>query len=373
MREVRPRSDVPALSTVRSSLPDDSRERSLAKGLWYFSITAGPYCALFVACALTPSWPLRILFGFVSGIAIAGLFVVGHDACHGSLTPSQSLNRLLGRLCLLPSLHPYSAWVHSHNGMHHGWTNLRGKDPVYAPFSKAEFDALPRYRRVLERIYRSEPGIALLYLVEVWWKQEMWPNTSRMPRGKGASTYQKDRALVVAFAVGQVTLMGLAPAPLVINPIVTGLASVGVGVVMPFLIWNWTMAYATFQHHTHPQVPWYNDEAEWSAFAGQVESGVHVRLPRIFEVLLHNIMDHTAHHVDPKIPLYNLPKQQKTLEAAYPHDILIHAWDLGAFRRTLQACQLYDYENHRWMRFDGTPTTERLLPERVGEGVESAA
>ncbi|MBA3315210.1 MAG: fatty acid desaturase [Planctomycetota bacterium] len=354
----------PTLSEVRAALPDDSRARSLAKGLFYFAITAGPYLATFAACALAPNWPLRVLFACVNGLTIAGLFVVGHDACHGSLTPSQAMNRLLGRLALLPSLHPAAAWIHSHNGMHHGWTNLRGKDPVYAPFTKAEFDRLPRWRQWAERIYRSEPGIALFYLVEVWWHQEMFPKGVQTPRGKAIHTFQRDRALVVAFGLTQLAVMGLAPAPQIVHPAITGLLSIAVGVMLPFMIWNWVMAYATFQHHTHPQVPWYDREEDWSAFRGQVKSGVHVRLPRFFEVALHNIMDHTAHHVDPKIPLYNLPKQQRVLEAAYPDDILVQAWDIANFRRTLRICQLYDYENYRWLRFDGTPTTERLVPER---------
>jgi omega-6 fatty acid desaturase (delta-12 desaturase) len=354
----------PTLSEVRAVLPADSRARSMAKGLFFFAITAGPYLATFAACALAPNWPLRLLFACLNGFAIAGLFVVGHDACHGSLTPSQGMNRWLGRLALLPSLHPASAWIHSHNGMHHGWTNLRGKDPVYAPFTKAEFDALPRWRRFAERIYRSEPGIAFFYLVEVWWHQELFPAEGRKPPGKAIATFRFDRAMVIAFAAAQVAAMGFAPAPQVVNPWVTALTSMSAGVALPFLIWNWVMAYATFQHHTHPQVPWYDRAEDWSAFRGQVKSGVHVRLPRFFEVLLHNIMDHTAHHVDPKIPLYNLPKQQRILESAYPGDVLIQAWDISNFRKTLRLCQLYDYENYRWLKFDGTPTTERLVPER---------
>jgi len=361
----------PTLSEVRGVLPQDSRARSYAKGLFFFAVASVPYAATFAACAFAPNWPLRLLFGFLNGWAIAGLFVIGHDACHGSLTPSQALNRWLGRLALLPSLHPAAAWIHSHNGMHHGWTNLRGKDPVYPPFSKAEFDRLPLWRRLTERVYRSELGIAIFYLVEVWWLQEMVPNDARKPRGKAIRTYQFDRVMVIAFAIAQTAAMCFSPAPSIGPAWLTALASVAVGVVMPFMIWNWVMAYATFQHHTNPQVPWYDNEDEWTAFRGQVRAGVHVRLPRFFEIALHNIMDHTAHHVDPKIPLYNLPKQQRILENAYPDDILIQAWDLFNFRRTLRICQLYDYRNHRWLRFDGTPTSDRLVPE-VPAGVRAA-
>ena len=87
--------------------------------------------------------------------------------------------------------------------MHHGWTSLKGKDPVYAPLSKAEYDALPLWRRGLERVYRSVPGIALLYMFEVWWKLEMLPAEKDAPRGKAITTFYKERLGVIAYAVAQ--------------------------------------------------------------------------------------------------------------------------------------------------------------------------
>ena len=37
-------------------------------------------------------------FGLAEGVAIAMLFIVGHDACHGSFTPGRRLNGILGRV-----------------------------------------------------------------------------------------------------------------------------------------------------------------------------------------------------------------------------------------------------------------------------------
>lgn len=363
---------APSAGEVRSVLSEDRRARSLGRGLALFCWAAGLYALTFAGALLLPNWPLRALCGFLNGFAIAGLFVVGHDACHGSLTPSERLNRLLGRLALLPSLHPAAAWVHSHNGMHHGWTNLRGRDPVYVPFSKAEFDALPPLRRVAERVYRTPPGIALLYLVEIWWKHLTFPAAAHYPRGKAAATFRRDRTAVIVFSALATVIAAFAPAAAPLGPALTPVVSLLVAVAAPFLLWNWIMAFATFQHHTHPAVPWYDREEDWSFFAGQVESCVRVRLPRFFEKALHNIMDHTAHHVDPKIPLYNLPGQQKRLEAAFAEEIVIDVWSLGSLTRTVRTCQLYDYENHRWLRFDGTPTTGCLLPRKAVDNANAA-
>ena len=61
---------------------------------------------------------------------IGALFIIGHDAAHNSFTPYGWLNRLLGRLVLLPAWHPYTSWAYAHNTLHHGGTNLRGKHRI---------------------------------------------------------------------------------------------------------------------------------------------------------------------------------------------------------------------------------------------------
>ena len=71
----------------------------------------------------------------VAALWIARLFVIGHDACHGSYTPNKTLNKWIGRIAFLPSLTPYSLWEIGHNLAHHGFTNLKGRDYVWTPFS----------------------------------------------------------------------------------------------------------------------------------------------------------------------------------------------------------------------------------------------
>jgi omega-6 fatty acid desaturase (delta-12 desaturase) len=37
----------------------------------------------------------------------------------------------------------------------------------------------------------------------------------------------------------------------------------------------------------------------------------------------------------------------------------------GLFWDTLRRCKLYDYERHRWLDFDGQPTSEPILRRAV--------
>src|SRR6202167_1238102 len=65
----------------------------------------------------------KLFASLVAALWIARLFVIGHDACHGSYTPNKTLNKWIGRIAFLPSLTPYSLWEIGHNLAHHGFTN----------------------------------------------------------------------------------------------------------------------------------------------------------------------------------------------------------------------------------------------------------
>ena len=101
------------------ALPDHQLKvwlrRSTASALVRVSIQALGYVAC-VALALAPlPYAINVLFGVLAGHAIAILFTIGHDACHQALTPSLPLNRWIGRLVFIPSLHAVSLWVLGHN------------------------------------------------------------------------------------------------------------------------------------------------------------------------------------------------------------------------------------------------------------------
>lgn len=354
---------------VRSALPQWSRDSSTTKGLTYFVVASLFYIATFTPIALLPTWWGKLLLSLVNGLAIGVLFIIGHDACHGSLTPNQKLNKVLGRLAFMPSLHPYTAWEYSHNALHHGWTNLRGKDPVYAPLTKQEFDALSVHRRLLERMYRTVLGIGLMYFIEIWWRLEILPNGHHQANINKRGNHNIDRLLIIVYPFIQLAVLLFVA---ILGQDRQGNVGVDVGqlvffgVVIPFATWNWLMGFATFQHHTHPRVIWYNNQKEWNFYRSQVQGTVHIVFPKYIERILCNIMEHTAHHVDTRVPLYNLTDAQKDLEAEYGDDIITEPFTMASFFGALSTCQLYDYKEHQWLNFDGLPTTPpRILSDEI--------
>jgi acyl-lipid omega-6 desaturase (Delta-12 desaturase) len=343
---------------VRAQLPPELRRRSQCVGVLLFACTFVPSIGLFAAVLVAPELWLKATCGVLLGIAISALFVVGHDACHDSLTPSHRLNEVLGRISFLPTLHPFACWELGHNRLHHGWTNLKGRDYVYTPFSTKEFAALPWWRRWLEGAYRSVAGIGLFYLIEVWWKHMIVPRPDERAKLKRAIWIQ-DLTIVLVFLLAQIAVAVISA-----RSMGEALVNVMFAIALPYAIWNWLMAFVTIQHHTHPQSPWFEDVEQWEFFHAQIHGTIHVKLPRLIELLFHNILDHTAHHVDPKIPLYNLPQSQERLESRYGERILIQQGSIPALHRVLTQCKLYDYKEHRWLDFRGRPTGPRIELER---------
>jgi omega-6 fatty acid desaturase (delta-12 desaturase) len=298
-----------------------------------------------------------------AGLSIALLFIVAHDACHGSLTPSSRLNRILGRICFLPSLYPLSSWELGHNRLHHGWTNLRHRDYVWCPLSYDEFQALSFRGRLIERLYRTTLGVGLYNLVEIWWKHMVFPSAADRQLLRVVEN-RRDRFLVLTYGLSVLGVLIWA-AESSTEPSRTGvIRSVVLGLIVPLATFNWLSGFVIFQHHTHVRVPWYANRNEWSFFEGQIAGTVHVKFPKIVGLLFHNIMEHNAHHANPKIPLYDLDRAQIDLERSFQDAIVTVSWTLSDFRYQLRSCQLYDFDVHRWLTFQGIPTSEPLLPMR---------
>jgi omega-6 fatty acid desaturase (delta-12 desaturase) len=344
----------------RAALPRGWRQPSTARGLLVVAVAATLYAGTFAGMFLLPVWYLRLACLMANPIAIGMLFVIGHDAAHNSLTPIGWLNRVLGRLVMLPAYHPYTSWSYAHNTLHHGWTNFKGRHPDFAPFTKEEFDQLPRWRRWLERFYRTPVGIGPFYTVDFYLRFLLLP--SRRHCSPYRLTFQLDRLLVLLFFAAQLALAwwlaGMIQAPMLPRSVYAPFA-----VLVTWTSWIWFMGFASFVQHTHPRMAWYNDEAEWSFYHVQLKSSAHVIFPWPIERLLNNIMDHPAHHLDPAIPLYNLPQSQKLLEETAPQDAVVVRWTPWEYLRTCAACKLYDFRRHCWTDFDGVPTTPCNLPE----------
>jgi omega-6 fatty acid desaturase (delta-12 desaturase) len=205
-------------------------------------------------------------------------------------------------------------------------------------------------------MYRSWAGVFIYYFLEFWIKRIMFPSRKEV-RGHYKTEYLLDMAFVATCALAYLAGLTIGaregwfhgPRP-IWNPLLFG-------AVIPFAVWNTIMSFVIYLHHTHPDLKWYNDEAEWKREASQAQSAVHVIFPGPVNFLFHWIMEHNAHHARPSIPLYRLRQAQAVLEAHEAENIIVMRWTPRTHLDVARRCKLYDYEAKRWQDFQGRYTS----------------
>jgi omega-6 fatty acid desaturase (delta-12 desaturase) len=100
----------------------------------------------------------------------------------------------------------------------------------------------------------------------------------------------------------------------------------------------------------------------------QLKSSTHVVFPIPIERIFNNIMDHAAHHIDPAIPLYHLPKSQRLLEQSCEEHAAVIRWSPWQYLELCRVCKLYDFDRHCWTDFEGNATSETGLPKLAFKG-----
>lgn len=114
------------------------------------------------------------------------------------------------------------------------------------------------------------------------------------------------------------------------------------------------MAFTIYLNHTHPQIPWFEDETAWRQHRGKADT-TFVRMPVNIIPVYTKVMAHAAHHRHTDVPVYALLEAQGELAAAgRPH--IAYTLTPAAYCRITRACKLFDFERGCWTDFSGNRT-----------------
>jgi omega-6 fatty acid desaturase (delta-12 desaturase) len=312
------------------------------------------YAILVAGVLLLPDLWMKAICSLLAGVKIANLTTLGHDAAHESLTPSRAVNKFLGTIVFAPGLTNWALWVYEHHYRHHPFTNGKLKD-TYTPLSKAEYDALPAWRQALKRFHRNPFGLgfAFYYITERWWYVKFFPRQD-IPARQRESAW-RHFAFLCAYLVAFFALLVAAP----LYSDTTIFEALLLGFAVPFVIWMTLMGMTLYFQHTHINIPWFKGEIDRQALPPE-RLTLHLEYPPLVAKFMHHVYDHAVHHVQPAIPNYRLREAQAALNAMVPDQVVSEKFTLHLFLDTMRRCQLYDYENHRWLYFDGTPSGEPI-------------
>lgn len=344
--DVDPGADAPAgsLLPVLRVIPPEAYDNPTWKGLAYFVRDVAMYAAV-VAGLVVFSNPLIVLGLWVlSGLTITALFVIAHDCAHQALFKSRRLNDWIGRFSMLPSWHVFNGWKLGHNRVHHQFTVREGYDFVWHPYTPKQFADMSAFGRLRHRFEWSFIGAGAYYLREVWWHKMM----VGAPPKRFARGIRLDRAFVWAF-------LALGTTAMVAGTLASGGSIAGAVwmvarvLLVPFLIFNFFIGSLVHVHHVQPDIRWWK-RREWTKFAAQVEGTTILRVNPIIDFFFHKIMVHVPHHVDVRIPMYNLEIAAEAIAKAFPetHDEPLRFRD---FVRNTRQCKLYDFDQGRWYTY----------------------
>lgn len=338
-----------------------------AHGFFLFTVDMGTYIAAIAGVLLLPDLWMKISCSVLAGAKISNLVALAHEAAHGSLTRSARLNRLIGILSFMPGLLSYRLWLYDHHQLHHPKTNGAHRDS-FTPLSPDEYRALPKWRQVAERFYRSPTllGLGAYQIVERWWQVKFFPRPD-MPKRIHASAW-RHFAFLIAYLVAFLTLLVLAPT----YSDTGSVTALMLGFIVPYYVWMSLLAFTLYVQHTHPRVPWFNGRADRKSIPPQEALSVHLKFPGAVSWFMHHVYDHAVHHVQPAIPCYRLPQAQARLNALVGDRAVSERFSFPWLFDVMRRCKLYDYERHCWTDFEGRPTTGETVVMPKDDAIRTA-
>lgn len=349
-----------SLRPVLDVIPAEAYDNPTWKGLAYFARDLVIY-GIAIAGLIAFANPLIVVpFLVLAALAVSGLFIVGHDAAHGALFKSERLASVVGHIAMLPSWHVYEGWRLGHNRVHHHYTVRQDFDFVWHPYTAQQFRDMNGFQRARHRFEWSWAGAGIYYLREIWWKRMAVGEAPKRWRQK----IRRDRFVVLGFivaATAALTAYGLTAGGLSILGTVWLVARV---VVLPFVAFCYVIGSLVHVHHIQPDIRWWK-RREWTKWHGQMEGTTVLRVNPVFNFFVHWIMVHVPHHVDVRIPMYNLELATDAIEEAFPGVIHDEPLRYRDFVSNTRHCKLYDFDAGHWLGYD------EALAEPVEDAVPS--
>jgi acyl-lipid omega-6 desaturase (Delta-12 desaturase) len=305
---------------------------SLRRGLLDLATSALPYVALIgtMYVLLQVSVILVLALAVPAAGFLVRTFIVFHDCAHGSFLPSRTANKYVGGACAFLVFSPFGSWRHEH-AIHHataGDLDHRGMGDVDT-LTVAEYRALSTPGRLGYRLTRNP--IVMLVLGPLWallLQPRLIPSWAR--RRYWFEILATDIALVAVLG-GLCVLVGWTAVLLVQLPCAMLAGAAG--------IWLF------YVQHQFEGVYWHHHD-DWSFADSALRGSSHLKLPRILQFFTGNIGLHHVHHMNPRIPNYNLQRAHDE-NPVFEASPTLSLWD-GI--RTLRL-KLYDEELGRLVSF----------------------
>jgi omega-6 fatty acid desaturase (delta-12 desaturase) len=269
------------------------------RSLWQIVNTLVPYAALWYLMYLSLSvsyWLTLPLILLAAGFHVR-VFIIFHDCGHGSFFKSQKVADAVGFITGVLTFTPYYHWRWLH-AIHHGSAGDLDRRSFgdITTWTVEEFLAASRWQRLGYRLQRNPIMLFVLAPLFVFLIKHRFVSAGAAPRER-CSVYWTNLALL-GLVGGIIWMIGLKAYLLIQLPLMAVSGAAG--------LWLF------YVQHQFEDVTWAR-HGEWNFAAAALQGSSFYKLPRILQWFTGNIGFHHIHHLNPRIPNYNLEKCQKAV------------------------------------------------------------
>jgi omega-6 fatty acid desaturase (delta-12 desaturase) len=235
---------------------------------------------------------LTLLLSFVAAAAYLRLFMIGHDCGHGSFFPKKWQNEVLGAFIGVLTCTPFKYWAKQHAKHHRTTGNLdkRGDGDVITK-TVAEFEASGWLAQICYRVYRN-PWFMLLVSAPVHFVLlQRIPLGDQMKTREGWISVMGTNVGICVYYGSLIAVFGLVPFLMVYVPVVMLSAASAV----------WLF----YVQHQFEDAYWRRKDT-WTYDQATLTGSSFYNLPRWLHWVTGNIGFHHIHHLNPKVPGYQL-------------------------------------------------------------------
>jgi omega-6 fatty acid desaturase (delta-12 desaturase) len=278
-----------------------------------------PYLGLTVLMYLTMGdsiWLTLALAVPTAGFLLR-TFIIFHDCGHGSFFASRTANRWVGRFTGFLVWTPYENWRFDH-AVHHGTAgdlDRRGQGDV-PTWTVTEYYERPWQQRLGYRLFRNP--IVMFGIGPIWSLMvapRLWPGDKR---SRHRNSILLTNVAIAAAVTGLCLLVGI-PAFLLGN-------------VLPAYLAGMAGVWLFYVQHQFEDVYWETGE-RWSYADAALEGSSYLKLPKVLQFFTGNIGLHHVHHLNARVPNYNL-------QAAHDENEVFADVPVLTFRDSLRCTRL---------------------------------
>jgi len=264
------------------------------RSVWQLINSVIPYFALLVGMyySLEISYWLTLALAVPAAGFLIRIFIIFHDCGHGSFFKSQKVSTIVGYFTGILTLVPYHDWRFNHARHHATSSDLdrRGVGDVWTMTTR-EYLALPARQRLQYRLFRNPLvmfGIGPLY------------SSLIVPRFTPPGTKKRERRSVYLTNLSLLAVV-------ILMSILIGFKTYLL-IQLPVIFFAWSLGIWLFYvQHQYEDAYWERHE-DWDYQEAALRGSSFYKLPAVLQWFTGNIGFHHVHHLNARIPNYNLQK-----------------------------------------------------------------